>query len=108
MNHQSHDLSQSKGWHAGPWNSGVTVAIGYANEGVNEPHLHETMYEDDPVTRGTSVAVVGGQQIQLKTADVLVVEPNEAHTFIRHSDDYHHFVIQTPFVPGDKVLFNKY
>ena len=28
----------AKGWYVGPWNSELAVSIGYANEGVNEPH----------------------------------------------------------------------
>ena len=35
---------------------------------------------------------------------MLVVEPSEVHTFIESSEDYLHFVLQTPFTVGDKVL----
>ncbi len=38
----------------------------------------------------------------LGAGDVLVVEPGEVHTFESSSPDYLHFVIQTPFVAGDK------
>ena len=34
---------------------------------------------------------------------MLIVEPGETHTFIDSSDDYLHFVIQAPFVKGDKT-----
>ena len=40
----------------------------------------------------------------LGVGDVLVVEPGETHTFLDSSTDYLHFVVQTPFVPGDKVV----
>ena len=55
------------------------------------------------VARGTSLAEVDGQAVHLEVGDMLIVEPGEAHTFVRSSDDYLHFVIQTPFVEGDKV-----
>ena len=103
MIHQTHDISLPKGWYVGPWNSDVPVAIGYANVGVNEFHHHSSMYEVYLIARGTSVALVNGQQIDLHSGDILVVEPYEIHTFVAHSEDYLHFVIQTPFIPGDKV-----
>lgn len=38
----------------------------------------------------------------LQAGDLLLVEPGEAHTFVESSDDYLHFVVQAPFVAGDK------
>ena len=35
--------------------------------------------------------------------DCLVVEPGEDHTFVSSSDEYLVFVVQTPFVKGDKI-----
>jgi quercetin dioxygenase-like cupin family protein len=55
------------------------------------------------VARGESTAVVDGQRIELAPGSMLVVEPAEAHTFVDSSDDYLHFVVQAPFVNGDKV-----
>ena len=103
MIHQTPDRQVAKGWFVGPWNSGVPVAVGYANAGVNEPHHHAQMFEIYLVASGTSTAVVNQQSIQLKAGDMLVVEPGEPHTFTHNSEDYYHFVIQTPFVPGDKI-----
>ena len=34
---------------------------------------------------------------------MLVVQPGESHTFVSSSEDYLHFVIQAPFVGGDKT-----
>jgi hypothetical protein len=34
---------------------------------------------------------------------MLVVEPGEVHTFTESSPDYFHFVVQAPFVKGDKI-----
>lgn len=40
----------------------------------------------------------------LQAGDLLVVEPGELHTFVDSSDDYLHFVVQAPFVNGDKRI----
>lgn len=104
MIHLTPDLTQPKGWFAGPWNSAVPVAIGYANEGINLSHYHAQMYEIYLVAQGESVAIVNDQRITLKAKDVLIVEPGEIHTFIDSTDDYFHFVIQAPFIPGDKCF----
>jgi quercetin dioxygenase-like cupin family protein len=92
-----------KGWFVGPWNSRVPVAIGWADRGVNEPHRHDSMCEVYLVARGESTAFVAGRRIDLVPGSMLVVEPGEAHTFVTSSDDYLHFVVQAPFVKGDKV-----
>jgi mannose-6-phosphate isomerase-like protein (cupin superfamily) len=55
------------------------------------------------VARGESVALVAGQEVPLGVGDMLVVEPGESHTFISSTDDYLHFVVQAPFVQGDKT-----
>jgi quercetin dioxygenase-like cupin family protein len=91
-----------KGWFAGPWDSGIPVALGYADRGVDDPHVHDSMYELYLVARGTSSAVLGGQRVELQAGDLLVVEPGEVHTFVDSSDDYLHVVVQAPFVEGDK------
>ncbi len=95
---------QAKGWLVGPWNSKVPVSVGYANAGVNEPHRHLEMYEIYLVARGSSVALVEGQEVRLKAGDLLVIEPAEVHTFVSSTPDYLHFVVQAPFVLGDKIL----
>lgn len=97
----------AKGWFAGPWDSDVPIAVGYANEGVNEPHVHAEMYEVYFVVHGESTAVVEGQSVRLGSGSVLIVEPREVHTFVESSPDYYHFVIQTPVVKGDKRLVDR-
>jgi mannose-6-phosphate isomerase-like protein (cupin superfamily) len=92
-----------KGWFAGPWNSTLPVAVGWADRGVNQMHRHDQMAEIYLVARGESTAVVAGEAVRLVPGDMLAVEPGEAHTFIDSSDDYLHFVVQAPFVTGDKV-----
>lgn len=103
MLHRKLDTTQAKGWFIGPWNSVVDIPIGYANQAVDEPHSHTQMHEVYLVARGESTALVDGKEVALRTGDMLVVEPGEVHTFTAHSPDYLHFVIQTPFVRGDKV-----
>lgn len=103
MIHQQIDPHVSKGWFVGPWNSKVPVPIGYANEGIDQPHFHEKMYEVYLIAQGTSTAVVNDHPISLTAGDILVIEPGEVHTFIKSSENYLHFVIHTPFIKGDKV-----
>jgi quercetin dioxygenase-like cupin family protein len=91
-----------KGWFTGPWDGDVPVAVGFADRGIDEPHRHAQMYEIYLVARGTSTAAVEGQIMNLAIGDMLIVEPGESHTFVASTDDYLHFVIQTPFIPGDK------
>ena len=102
MIRRSIDPAQAKGWLAGPWDSRLPIPVGFATQGIAEPHVHACMYEVYLVARGESVALVNGQEVILRPGDMLVVEPGEAHTFTRSSPDYLHFVIQTPFVAGDK------
>ena len=104
MIHRSIDLEQPKGWFIGPWNSDVLIPVGYANEGIDLLHYHEKMYEIYLVARGGSTAVIDDKTVHLKAGDMLVLEPNEVHTFTESSPDYLHFVIHTPFVKGDKVV----
>ena len=96
------DTGSGKGWYVGPWDSEVPVAVGWADRGVDECHRHREMNEVYLVARGTSVARVAGAEVSLAAGDILVVEPGEDHTFVSSSADYLHFVIQAPFVAGDK------
>lgn len=104
MRHITPPRDQPKGWAIGPWNSDLPIPIGYANQGMQELHAHSEMYEVYLVASGISLAVVDGVELPLQAGDILVVEPGEAHSFRHSSPDYFHFVLQTPFVPGDKQL----
>ena len=99
--------SVPKGWYVGPWNLDVQVSVGYANEGVNEPHAHTRITEIYLVARGTSVMRVDQQTITLQAGDVIIVEPGEAHTFLSNSPDYFHFVIHTPGLAGEEARSEK-
>ena len=78
--------------------------IGYANQGINERHLHRELCEVYLVARGNSTIIVNDKPITLDAGDVIVVEPGEVHTFVESTPDYFHFVLQCPPVKGDKVL----
>jgi len=78
------------------------VPIGYATKGVKEQHYHAEMNEIYLIARGQSKAIVGSKTIILESGQILVVEPGEVHTFMESTEDYLHFVIQAPFIKGDK------
>lgn len=97
------DLAAAKGWYAGPWNSTLPVSVGYANEGIDEPHLHRRMTEIYLVARGGSEVRVERETVRLGPGDMLVVEPGEAHTFLSSSSDYLHFVLHVPGLPPEEA-----
>ena len=104
MMHLTADKNRTKGWFAGPWDSDVPIPIGYANAGVDERHCHGRMHEIYLVAQGESTAVVNDRAVTLRAGEVLIVEPGEVHTFVDSSPDYFHFVIQAPYVKGDKQV----
>ncbi len=99
--------SREKGWYVGPWNSELPLSIGYANAGVDEPHVHSIITEIYLVARGTSRVRIERETILLSAGDILIVEPGEAHTFLESTPDYFHFVLHTPGLAGDKALAEK-
>lgn len=101
------DERPSKGWHLGPWNSDLPVSIGFANEGLDEPHLHERITEIYLVARGTATVRVEQETLVLGPGDVLVLEPGERHTFVSSSAGYLHFVLHVPGLQGDEAWLEK-
>jgi quercetin dioxygenase-like cupin family protein len=97
----------AKGWFAGPWNSDLAVSVGFANEGIDEPHVHTEITEIYLVARGNSSIRVEHATIELREGDALILEPGEAHTFLTSSDDYLHFVIHTPGLAGNAAQDEK-
>src|SRR5690242_6764834 len=93
-----------KGWFIGPWNSQLTVSVGYATRGIDDPHYHAQMTELYLVARGTSEMLVGQELFRLKEGDVVMVQPGETHTFTDSSPDYFHFVIHTPALIGEAAV----
>ena len=98
----------SKGWYLGPWDSELAVSIGYANAGIDEPHLHTKIAEIYLIARGTSQLRVALETVQLEAGDIVVIEAGEAHTFIESSADYFHFVLHTPGLAGDQARAEKH
>jgi mannose-6-phosphate isomerase-like protein (cupin superfamily) len=101
------DQDIAKGWYTGPWDSDLEISIGYANEGVNEPHLHQRMTEVYFMASGTVEMRIEKETVVLAAKDVIVVEPGEAHTFLSSSLDHFHFVIQTPGLIGAEAKADK-
>ena len=90
------DSASAKGWYVGPWNSKLEVAVGYANEAIDEPHLHAAIIEIYLVASGHVQVRIEQMTVALSPGDILVLDPGEAHTFLSSSPDYFHFVIHTP------------
>lgn len=103
--HRSTD--DAKGWLAGPWSSDLELSVGFANAGIDEPHLHSLITEIYLVARGTSMIRVERDTIELREGDVLVIEPGEAHTFLATSATYFHFVVQAPGLAGEAAADEK-
>jgi len=102
-----HADTSSKGWYLGPWNSPLGVSVGYANEGIDEPHLHTRISEIYMVARGSSTIRVNNETVTLHAGDIIVVEPGEAHTFLSSTSDYFHFVLHTPGLAGEEARAEK-
>jgi len=93
VRHHRVPLGVPKGWLADPWESNLPVSVGYAAEGIDEPHVHPTLTEVYLVARGTSQLRFGTETVELVAGCVVIVEPGEAHTFLASSPDYLHFVL---------------
>ena len=96
-----------KGWLAGPWDGGLGVSLGFATEGVDEPHFDTRITEIYLVARGAASVRIEAETVELTTGDVLILEPGEAHTFLSSSGDYLHFVVHSPGVAGDEARREK-
>ncbi len=97
----------SKGWYIGPWNSNLPIAIGYANAGIDEPHVHAHVTEIYVVAHGAAEIRLAHETITLQTGDLVVIEPGEAHTFLSHSPDYFHIVLHLPALSGEDAKQDK-
>ena len=101
------DPSADKGWYVGHWNSDLTVSVGYANEGIDEPHVHGRISEIYLVARGTSEMRVEQEMVALEAGDMIIVEPGEAHTFLSSSPGYFHFVVHVPGLSAEESRADK-
>jgi quercetin dioxygenase-like cupin family protein len=98
---------QTKGWHTGPWNSSLPLAIGYANQAIDEPHDHKQVVEIYLVARGSVTLHVDKKTRRLASGDVVILEPGEARTFTDSSEDYLLFVIHTPGLEKQAMAADK-
>lgn len=94
------DSVSPKGWYVGPWNSDLEVSVGYANEAIDEPHLHTNIIEIYMVAFGHAQVRIEQMTVTLSKGDILILDPGEAHTFLSSSPDYFHFVIHIPVPLG--------
>ena len=101
------DLAVDKGWSMGAWNSALPISVGYANKGIDEPHVHAQITEIYLVARGTSQLRVEQETLTLIAGDVIAIEPGEAHTFLASSADYFHFVIHSSGLTGEAARAEK-
>ena len=74
------DPAAAKGWYLGPWNSTLGIAVGYANQVVNEPHLHRRMAEVYLMARGTVEIRIETETYVLAEGQAILVEPGQART----------------------------
>lgn len=96
-----------KGWYIGPWNASLNISVGFANEGIDDPHFHRQITEIYLVARGSVELRIEQQTVCLHENDVLVIEPGEAHTFLSSSPDYFHFVVHSPALGGRAAQVDK-
>ncbi len=102
------DSSVGKGWYTGPWNSNLTVSVGYANEGIDDPHVHTRITEIYLIARGSSQMRVEQETITLSAGDMIVIEPGEAHTFLSSSPEYFHFVAHVPGLSAEEARTERF
>jgi mannose-6-phosphate isomerase-like protein (cupin superfamily) len=101
------DADIAKGWYWGPWNSDLGISVGFANRGVDEPHVHTRMTEIYLVACGSAEMRIETETVALSRGQVLIVEPGEAHTFLASSADHFHFVLQIPGLEGEEARLDK-
>jgi mannose-6-phosphate isomerase-like protein (cupin superfamily) len=95
------DSRPPKGWYRELAHQALP-SIGFANQGIDEPHYHRELWEVYLVASGSSTIIVDNTPIALGPGDVIVVEPGEVHTFADSTPDYFHFVLHCPPIKGDK------
>ncbi len=101
------DPLQDKGWYCGPWDSNLSISLGYANQGIDEPHFHKETTEIYLVAGGAAEVRVEQTPVRLNAGDLIVIEPGEAHTFVSSSPDYFHFVVHVPGLSGEAARADK-
>ncbi len=101
------NFADEKGWYAGPWESDLGISVGFANKGIDEPHVHSRISEIYLVVSGSAEIRISTTTHTITTGDVLIIDPGEPHTFLSSTPNYHHFVIHTPGLSGDAAKTEK-
>jgi quercetin dioxygenase-like cupin family protein len=47
------------------------------------------------------------ETVELSAGDMIILEPGEAHTFLKSSPDYFHFVVHVPGLAGEAARAEK-
>jgi mannose-6-phosphate isomerase-like protein (cupin superfamily) len=100
MRVEAANLNAPKGWLAGPWNATLPIAVGYATEAIDDPHVHARLTEVFLIARGRARARVEYEDVDLSAGDALFVEPGERHTFLESLPDFLLFVVHPPGLSG--------
>ena len=103
MRIETADPTIDKAWYVGPWNSDLTISVGCANKGMDDPHVHLRTTEVYLVARGTSEIRVEQESVCLQAGDMIVIEPGEAQTFTPSSPENLHFVIHVPRLSSEEA-----
>ena len=98
------DGAVTEGWLAGPWNSRLSLALGYARVANAEPHYHAEMREVFVVIAGSGELMVAGQTRRVETGAAGIVEPGEVHRWRRATHDFRLVVVHEPYVAGDMIV----
>ena len=54
MRFEQANLIDDKGWYTGLWDSNIPISVGFANKGIDQPHVHSHITEIYLVARGTA------------------------------------------------------
>lgn len=101
------DRSLIKGWYNGPWDSTLSISVGYVTGLIQDPHLHDIATEIYLVASGSAKVRVEQETVTLHPGDALTCAPGEAHAFLETSPDYFHFVILSPGLEGEAAERDK-
>ena len=95
------DRDAAFGWLAGPWNSGLGLAVGYSRVAAEKPHYHAQMREIVVVSAGSGELMVAGRTRRIEAGALVIVEAGEVHAWVSASRDFQMLVVHEPWVSGD-------
>jgi quercetin dioxygenase-like cupin family protein len=86
---------------AGPWNSRLAIAVGYATWADEAPHYHRAMREVCIIAAGGADLMVAGGVRRVAPGVAAIVEAGEVHAWRAASPDFRMVVIHEPWVDDD-------